>query len=121
MLNTRLVLDKLSAFELGLFRACTSPVSVEVGFVLYLRRVFFDKRVFGRDNHKRNAEQSVGSGGVNAKFFICSRKREIDKRTRRFAYPMLLLQFCVRQIIDFFKSLQKFIRIFGYAQIPNVL
>ena len=40
MPNARFVLDKLRAFKLGLFRA-RFPVSVEVGYVLYLRSAYF--------------------------------------------------------------------------------
>ena len=77
--------------------------------------------MLGRDDHEGNAEQRVGARRVNAQFFIRSRDREIDERARRFSDPMLLLQFRIRKIIDFFQSLQQFIGIFGYAQIPNVL
>ena len=103
-LDTRLVLDKLCPFKFALL-AALRLVSVKVGNVLYRIPVLLDYRVFGSDNHECYAVECIGTGRVDAELLAVFLDREVDKSTCRLAYPVLLLELYIRQIVDSFKTL----------------
>ena len=118
--DARFVLYKLCALEFRLL--CTFRL---VGFngvdILYSVFIFFYYRMFRRHNHERNAEKRIGTRCIDAKLFVNAGKREVYKRTCRFAYPVYLLLLDVRQIIDLVKTGKQSVRIFCYAKIPYIL
>ena len=103
-LYARLVLDKLCSFKLALFTALRL-VSVKVGNVLYRIPVLFYYGMLGSDNHKCYAVERVGTGRVDAELLAVFLDGEVYESACRLAYPVLLLELYVRQIIDRFKSL----------------
>ena len=103
-LDTRLVLDKLCSFEFALL-AALRLVSVKVGNVLYGISILFYYGMLGSDNHKGNAVERVGTGRVDAELLAVFLDGEVDESACRLAYPVLLLELYVRQIVDRFKSL----------------
>ena len=103
-LYARLVLDKLCSFKFALLTAF-SLVSVKIGNVLYRIPVLLDYRVFGSNNHECYAVERVGTGRVDAELLAVFLDGEVYESACRLAYPVLLLELYVRQIVDRFKSL----------------
>ena len=77
--------------------------------------------MLGRNYHKGNAEQRIRTGGIDAQTLIKSGKCEIDKRSGRASYPVLLLHTDICGVIDVLKTVEQLIGICGYAQIPHIL
>ena len=118
--NARLVLDELRTLKLGLFRTFLAVCAdlVHIGNAVGMT---VDDWMLGRNYHKGNAEQRIRTGGIDAQTLIKSGKCEIDKRSGRASYPVLLLHTDICGVIDVLKTVEQLIGICGYAQIPHIL
>ena len=119
-LDACLVLDELSALELGLFAAFCA-VFFDLVHIRDALGIFIDERMLGSHDHKRDSEKGVGAGGVYAHGLIRAGEGEVDERAGRAAYPILLLSLDVGGEIDVLEPVEELVGVFGYAQKPDVL
>ena len=119
-LDAGLVLDKLSALELGLFAAFGAVVR-DLVHVRDAVSVLVDERMLGSHDHECDAEKGVGAGGVYAQRLISSREGEVDECAGRAADPVLLLSLYISREVDMLESVKQLVGVFSYAQEPDVL
>lgn len=118
--DPRLVFDQLRPLKLGFFRTFFL-VSIQSIHVADRRTVLFDNRMFRRDDHEGNAEQSVRACGIDAQRILCTFERKVHKCAAGFADPVDLLLLDIGGIVNGFEPLKQFVRIFRDPQIPDVL
>ena len=58
--------------------------------------------MLGRHYHECDAEHGVGSRRVNAELFVGAFQREVNESALGAAYPVLLLELYVREVVDLF-------------------
>ena len=119
-LDACLVLDELSALELGLFAAFCA-VFFDLVHIRDALGIFIDERMLGSHDHKGDSEKGVGAGGVYAHGLVRAGEGEVDERAGRAAYPILLLSLDVGGEIDVLEPVEELVGVFGYAQKPDVL
>ena len=119
-LDARLILDKLSSLKCRFLGADVSVVD-DCVHVAYHRGVFIYQRMLGSHDHEGDAEEGVGSGRVYLELLVGILYLEFNERTGGFAYPVLLLELDIRQIVDVLEPLKELVGVGGDAQIPNVL
>lgn len=74
--------------------------------------------MFRSDYHECNAVKCVRTCSIDLELLVLLFDLEVYKCTCRLAYPVLLLEFDIRQIVNFFKSLKKLVSVFCDPQIP---
>ena len=119
-LDAGLVLDKLSALELGLLAAFDAVV-LDLVHVRDAVSVLVNERMLRSHDHEGDAEEGVGAGGVYAQRLISSREGEVDKCSGRAADPVLLLSLYISREVDMLESVKQLVGVFSYAQEPDVL
>ena len=73
------------------------------------------------DYHECYAIESVRTCGINSELLVLLFYLKVYERTCRLAYPVLLLEFDVRQVVDLFKTLKELVSVLSDSQIPNFL
>ena len=119
-LHACLVLDKLCSLELALL--CTlCLVIVQCCDISDAVAVLLDNGVLGCDYHESNTVECVGTGGVDAELLVLLLYLEINECACGLAYPVLLLELYVGQIVYGLKSLKELVGVLGDTEVPYLL